>query len=346
MIKSGFFDSFQGDRKYNAEDVGSLLDGIISDGILNKYGDHFACTFSGMNVTVGSGRGWFKNTWIYNDDNYVVTCEQNATGKERIDTVVIDINKEDEVRANSIQVVKGTTVHPTLLDGASHAQYPLYDVVISAAGNVIDRIIDRRSETYAQLNIANTVDEGRTIVPFWPIGSIYMSVSNIEPSTLFGGTWEPIRGRFLIGCGSEVSIAPGEQGGSWAHNITVDHLPAHHHHIDFLSQYTIADIFLRRYDGERVTVMSWAAATDGLDETANKNYLPAAWNYRYSLRGSSSPDEEQMIPEPSKYYTSNVAADQTPHGHQITGDTQNTGASNALDVHPPYLGVYMWKRIS
>lgn len=35
----------------------------------------------------------------------------------------------------------------------------------------------------------------------YPIGSIYMSMNETDPSTLFGGTWERISGRFLLGCG-------------------------------------------------------------------------------------------------------------------------------------------------
>lgn len=36
----------------------------------------------------------------------------------------------------------------------------------------------------------------------WPVGSIYMSVSSTSPATLFGGTWERISERFLLGASS------------------------------------------------------------------------------------------------------------------------------------------------
>ena len=35
----------------------------------------------------------------------------------------------------------------------------------------------------------------------YPIGSIYMSTNSTSPATLFGGTWEQIKGRFLVGQG-------------------------------------------------------------------------------------------------------------------------------------------------
>ena len=43
---------------------------------------------------------------------------------------------------------------------------------------------------------------GMTVSQFidmiYPVGSIYMSVSNTSPETLFGGTWEQIKDRFLL----------------------------------------------------------------------------------------------------------------------------------------------------
>lgn len=36
----------------------------------------------------------------------------------------------------------------------------------------------------------------------YPVGSIYISVNNTSPATIFGGTWAKINGRFLVGTGT------------------------------------------------------------------------------------------------------------------------------------------------
>lgn len=50
---------------------------------------------------------------------------------------------------------------------------------------------------------------------FYPVGSIYMSVNDIEPSVLFGGTWEKIKDRFLLASGD--TYTTGNSGGAATH---------------------------------------------------------------------------------------------------------------------------------
>ena len=44
----GFFNSENGDRKYNAEQMSAIFDGIIADGVFTTIGDHLA-------VSAGTG---------------------------------------------------------------------------------------------------------------------------------------------------------------------------------------------------------------------------------------------------------------------------------------------------
>jgi hypothetical protein len=63
----------------------------------------------------------------------------------------------------------------------------------------------------------------------YPVGSIYMSVNSTSPATLFGGTWERLENRFLLGAGSD--YAAGTTGGEAEHTLTVNEMPSHRHTI-------------------------------------------------------------------------------------------------------------------
>lgn len=52
--------------------------------------------------------------------------------------------------------------------------------------------------------------------PYYPVGSIYLSVNNVNPSSFFGGTWVQIKDRFLVGAGNSYSV--NSTGGSTSHN--------------------------------------------------------------------------------------------------------------------------------
>ena len=57
----------------------------------------------------------------------------------------------------------------------------------------------------------------------WPIGSIYITVSNTSPANLFGGTWERISDTFLFAASS--SYPAGSTGGEFTHKLTQSELP-------------------------------------------------------------------------------------------------------------------------
>lgn len=74
-----------------------------------------------------------------------------------------------------------------------------------------------------------TVGSNFVLDNVYPVGSIYMSVNASNPGTLFGGTWEQIQGKFLLGMSS--SYPAGSQGGEATHTLTSDELPQHFHSV-------------------------------------------------------------------------------------------------------------------
>ena len=69
----------------------------------------------------------------------------------------------------------------------------------------------------------------------YPVGSIYMSANEVNPSTLFSGTtWEQIKGQFLLASddtqiwGRDKYIV-GDTGGEESHRLTISEIPSHSH---------------------------------------------------------------------------------------------------------------------
>ena len=80
--------------------------------------------------------------------------------------------------------------------------------------------------TYDVTNYAEVV-VNMPILDAYPVGSIYMSVNSANPSTLFGGTWVALEGRFLLGADSTYTV--NSTGGEATHTLTVDEMPSHNH---------------------------------------------------------------------------------------------------------------------
>ena len=68
------------------------------------------------------------------------------------------------------------------------------------------------------LDMQNTALAGGAGLAQYPVGAIYMSTSSTSPSELFGGEWEPLKDRFLVGAGGTYS----GEGGS-ADAVLVKH---------------------------------------------------------------------------------------------------------------------------
>lgn len=63
----------------------------------------------------------------------------------------------------------------------------------------------------------------------YPVGSIYMSIDSTNPSTLFGGTWEQLKDRFLLAAGDV--YANETTGGEASHTLTIEEMPTHDHDV-------------------------------------------------------------------------------------------------------------------
>lgn len=137
MLTYGFYNSRNHDRRYDALQISSMFDGIIHDGVYMGIGNKLMVTQgTNMMVLVGTGRAWFDHTWTLNDAPLPITIPQSEVILNRIDAVVLEVNHETSVRANSIKVVKGTPssnpARPTLTNTVNVHQHPLAYVYVGA----------------------------------------------------------------------------------------------------------------------------------------------------------------------------------------------------------------------
>lgn len=158
----GFYNNLNNDPKYryNAEQLSSIFDGIISDGMYANYKKAMVVRSStyANEVIVQPGRAWLMHTWSYNDADLPITAPESELVLDRVDALVIDVNTTPEVRWNEIKWVTGTPSsrdpqRPTLINEQFHKQYPLC-YVYRAAGTT----------TISQENITNMI--GTSAFPF------------------------------------------------------------------------------------------------------------------------------------------------------------------------------------
>lgn len=178
-VTSGFFNSKNHDRLYDATQFSSFFDGLITDGVYQSIGDAFmvsAYADGNSAVLVGTGRAWFNRTWLVNDALLMLSLDPPSTLLDRIDAIVLDIDRSEAVRANTIKVVKGeyseTAARPTLIHTDTHDQYPLAYVTVPHGDDA----------PVAPMNIANMVgtSECPLVAGFLESMDITMFISQME----------------------------------------------------------------------------------------------------------------------------------------------------------------------
>lgn len=83
--------------------------------------------------------------------------------------------------------------------------------------------------SFRQIKMSYLFDwvKSRITKVIYPVGSVYMTFEEVNPSSIFGGTWEKVKGEFLLGSGSNYSL--GSHGGETTHTLNGSEMPIHNH---------------------------------------------------------------------------------------------------------------------
>ena len=176
----------------------------------------------------------------------------------------------------------------------------------------------------------------------YPVGSIYISTDvNFNPVNVFGGTWEKIQGRFLLGSGvspesSAKTYTTGQTGGSknaiipsHGHNLLGETRPAGGAHRHGPGNSSSTHFMFRNNASIAV------GRPDGITTQARK---PLNSNSKGNLYTWMSSTIEGLNS------SQNTGSTNIEHVHQLNGTTTSTGVAATDKNMPPYLVVNIWKR--
>lgn len=201
--------------------------------------------------------------------------------------------------------------------------------------NVADGVEANDAVTVGQLNkkLSSALDQlNRLAGQLYPVGSIYMNVNNVEPSAIFGGSWERMpSGRMLVNSGDGFNL--GQIGGEKEHRLTEDELASHSHDVNNINGNTTSTAKL-------VGKFSSSIRPNGdiTDVPYRNGFGIVSKESEYGIHakdgGNSSPGRNYVI-DASHSHTVNLNISMLPSG-------KNQPHNNM----PPYIVVNMWKRIS
>lgn len=96
----GFFNSLNGDRLYNADQMSHIFEGLITDGIYESVGNKLAVQpNNGMTIQINTGRGWFGSHWVNNDTPFLKTLENSDVTLNRYCAIGVVVNENESVRS-------------------------------------------------------------------------------------------------------------------------------------------------------------------------------------------------------------------------------------------------------
>lgn len=189
---SGFFNSVNHDRTYDADTFGSMFDGVINDGVFRTWGKGMVVTaVGGMTVAVGTGRAWFNHTWTVVTADERMNLAAASPSMPRIDSVVLRVDKSTPVRRNQIYIkqgqASGSPSRPVLANTSTVREYVLADIRVNNGATAISQsnITNQigRDTPFVEL-VNNTFDSANLIKQWESQFQDFIRKSTIDPKVL------------------------------------------------------------------------------------------------------------------------------------------------------------------
>lgn len=178
--------------------------------------------------------------------------------------------------------------------------------ITDGAGNMLSEKAES-ADTYTKAEV-----DALILASSCQVGDIFLSTVSTSPAARFGGSWERITGRFLLGTDTTENdpgtYPAGSTGGEAEHTLTADE------------------------SGQKALTITGGGHSHSV-------------KYRNDLNTATSGSNRRFGP----YADASSGSQYSPVGTSSESHTHWVSASDAASAHnnmPPYLAVYVWRRIA
>lgn len=206
--------------------------------------------------------------------------------------------------------------------------------------SVIQQTLTPEQQTQARTNIGaissndlNQQVKNAVLSMFFPVGSIYLSASDsFNPNDSWGGTWEKIENRFLLG--SSASKAVGATGGEENVTLTVGQIPAHSH------SGSTGSAGNHSHTRNTMNIVGSVTFNGGPWDSPGSGAISMT-NVHTKDSGGGGGDGQQLNFNAANSWSGQTS---TNGSHTHTVKIDNTGSGLGHNNMPPYEVVIIWKR--
>lgn len=337
--------------------INTFLDGV--NGIPQDYKNGMALTYSGSNVTIGTGAILIQGRLLEEDTGTTVNAGTSPLYCKLVVEIDLDkVNTQSAFNQGYYSIITDANDYPALtqtdiVDNVSGVyQYELARFRTTSSGitDFVDKrtfldieglyntLENRYSGDIGDLSQLDTTDKtslvgaiNEVFERMYPVGSIYMSTSSTNPSQYFGGTWVSWgAGRVPVGVSSDSEFNSVEKtGGAKSVTLSINQIPSHAHSYNKSNSTT---------GNHTLTV----------NEIPSHHHGVAIDSYVNTDFQTDDPGGGHVgIPPKGVNYNTTDTGGGQGHNHSISTSSTNTGGAGSGQSHSnlqPYITCYMFKR--
>lgn len=148
----GMFDFSTGDDdtyEYTSDEFSTLIKGLTGNGVSKNDKNEFEATANGLSITIDTGSCFINGRFGNNSSVKTLTLDASGASETRYDKIAIKLDMT--ARKISLEVIKGTTSAPVLVNTQTVSYLPLYTAKVSNGSTVV--LQDERVYTYSACSL-------------------------------------------------------------------------------------------------------------------------------------------------------------------------------------------------